>query len=123
MENMSIIERENLLDNTVEMGNYLMDQLLDLKEKYTVIGDVRGKGLFAGLELVTDRKSKSPVDEKIPMKIAADCLSQGVMIGRTNRSFSMYNNTLTLSPALICSNTEVDEIISALDDALQRLGI
>ncbi len=123
MENMSIIERENLLDNTVEMGNYLMDQLLDLKEKYPVIGDVRGKGLFVGLELVTDRKSKSPVDESIPMKIVADCLSQGVMIGRTNRSFSMYNNTLTLSPALICSNTELDEIISALDNALQRLGI
>jgi taurine-pyruvate aminotransferase len=121
LENMSIIERENLLDNVVEQGNYLMDQLLDLMEKHPIIGDVRGKGLFAGIELVADHDSKAPVDESIPMRIAADCLAQGVMIGRTNRSFSLYNNTLTLSPALICTKSEVDEIIAAIDSAIETV--
>lgn len=118
LENMNIIERENLLQNVNDTGDYLMDQLLDLKEKYTIIGDVRGKGLFAGMELVIDRENKTPVEESVLAKIAAECLNLGVMIGRTNRCFSLYNNTITLSPALICSRTEVDEIVSALDKAL-----
>ncbi len=123
LENLNIIERENLLDNVNEMGAYLMDQLLDLKEKHKIIGDVRGKGLFVGLELVSDREQKTPVEEQVAIGIAADCLKQGVMIGRTNRSFSLYNNTLALSPALICTSAEVDEIISAMDQALARQSI
>jgi taurine-pyruvate aminotransferase len=122
IENMAIIVRENLLDNVVKTGAYLVDQLLDLKEKHAIVGDVRGKGLFAGIELVADREHKTPVDESVAMKVVADCLAQGVMIGRTNRSLSLYNNTLTLSPALICSNAEVDEIIAALDNALTNLS-
>lgn len=118
LENMNIIERENLLQNVNETGDYLMDQLLDLKEKYPVIGDVRGKGLFAGMELVIDRENKTPVEESVLAAIAAECLNQGVIIGRTNRCFSLYNNNITLSPALICSRAEVDEIVSALDKAL-----
>lgn len=122
LENLRIIEQENLLQNVTSTGEYLMDQLLDLKEKYPVIGDVRGKGLFVGLELVEDRDSKTPVEENIPINIAAECLNQGVMIGRTNRSFALYNNTLALSPALICTRSEVDEIIAALNIALEKHG-
>ena len=119
LESMRIIEAENLLDNVNETGAYLNDQLLDLKEKHQVIGDVRGKGLFAGFELVQDRESKTPVDETVTMRLAAECLNQGVMIGRTNRSFSLYNNTVALSPALICGRSEVDEIINAIDKSLE----
>ena len=46
----------------MKMGDYLMGRLLELKDKYAIIGDVRGKGLFAGLELVKDRATKEPVD-------------------------------------------------------------
>ena len=122
LENMRIIERENLLQNVTKVGTYLMDQLLDLQEKYPIIGEVRGKGLFVGMELVSDRQSKSPVEEKVLMNIVAECLNQGVMVGRTNRCFSLYNNTITLSPALICGRGEVDEIVSALDAALLKHG-
>ena len=91
-----------------------------LKDKYKIIGDVRGKGLFAGLELVTDRESKEPVDESVIIKIGAHCQANGVIIGRTNRSFKEYNNTIALSPAFIVNKEQIDEIIAALDVALAK---
>ncbi len=121
LENMCIIERENLLDNVNKMGDYLMDQLLELKEKYAIVGDVRGKGLFVGVELVKDRQSKAPVDESVAAAVVGDCLKQNVMIGRTNRSFAEHNNTLCLSPALICTKDDIDEIVTSIDHALGNL--
>ncbi|WP_423906729.1 aspartate aminotransferase family protein [Candidatus Spongiihabitans sp.] len=123
LENMRIIERENLLDNANKMGGYLLDRLHELQEKYPVIGDVRGKGLFVGVEMVKDRKSKQPVDESVAAGIVADCLQQGVMIGRTNRSFAEHNNTLCLSPALVCTKGDLDEIVGAIDNALAKAAI
>lgn len=123
LENLNIIERENLLDNVHEMGTYFMDQLCALKDKYSLIGDVRGKGLFLGLDLVEDRNTKQPVDEKVTIAIVSECLKQRVMIGRTNRSFSQYNNTIALSPALICSKTEIDETMIALDKAFETVTV
>jgi len=123
LENMRIIEEENLLDNVNKMGDYLMDQLYALQDKHEIIGDVRGKGLFVGAELVKDRKTREPVHESITAGVAADCLKQGVMIGRTNRSFPEHNNTLCLSPALICTKDDIDEIVSAIDVALGNVKL
>ena len=121
LETIRIIEQEQLLDNVTAMGSYLMDGLQALKEKHQVVGDVRGKGLFAGVELVIDRVSKEPVPESYAMAVAAQCMAQGVIIGRTNRSFEKFNNTLCFSPALIAGRSEIDEIISAVDVALERI--
>lgn len=123
LENLRIIEAENLLDNAAAMGDYLLDQLRELQDKHEIIGDVRGKGLFAGAELVADRDSRAPVDESVAAAVAADCLREGVIIGRTNRSFPQYNNTLCLSPALICGKDDIDEIIAAMDGALGRVEV
>lgn len=122
LANMQIIEEENLLENVTQMGEYLMGRLHQLYDKYEVIGDVRGKGLFAGLELVKDRQSKEPVDESLAIAIAADCMKQGVIIGRTNRSFEQFNNTLCFSPALIATQAELDQLVDALDNAFARLA-
>ena len=118
---MRIVEEENLVENAAKMGVYLLDKLRDLQQKHQIIGQVRGKGLFVGLELVTDRATKEPVDEAIPAAIAADCMQQGVIIGRTNRSFESYNNTLCLSPALICTEADLDEVVDAIDSAISRV--
>lgn len=123
LENMRIIEQENLLENVNAMGDYLMDGLNMLKDKHKVVGDVRGKGLFAGAELVSDRASRAPAHESVSAAVVADCLKQGVMIGRTTRSFPELNNTLCLSPALICTRGDIDEIVSALDTALGNVQL
>ncbi len=122
LENMRIIEEENLLDNVNTMGDHLVDRLRELQDKHALIGDVRGKGLFVGAELVKDRQTKEPVAEGVVMKIAAECLKQGVIIGRTNRSFHKLNNTICLSPALICTKDDIDEIVNAIDNAMTNIG-
>ena len=120
LENMRIIEDENLLDNTTAMGDYLMEKLRGLQNKYEVIGEVRGKGLFAGFEMVTDRKTKEPAPEGMLANVAADCMQQGVIIGRTNRCLDGLNNTVTLSPALIATTDDIDELVGAIDKAMDK---
>jgi taurine-pyruvate aminotransferase len=90
-------------------------------DKHAVIGDVRGKGLFQGAELVADRQTREPVDEKQAQAVVADCMAQGVIIGATNRSLPGLNNTLCLSPALIATPDDIDQITDAIDKALARV--
>lgn len=121
LENMRIIEDEGLLDNTLRMGERMMANLAALMEKHRVIGDVRGAGLFCGAELVADRESKEPADEKKVQAVVADCLAQGVIIGATNRSLPGLNNTLCFSPALIATEKDIDTITNAVDSALTKV--
>ena len=122
LENMRIIEDEGLLENATRMGERVLANLRALMEKHAVIGDVRGKGLFCGAELVADRTSKEPLDEKRVQAVVADCAANGVLIGATNRSLPGLNNTLCLSPGLIATKDDIDTITNAIDNALTRLG-
>jgi taurine-pyruvate aminotransferase len=122
LENMRIIEEEGLLQNTVAMGERLGANLAALKERHAMVGDVRGKGLFWGVELVQDRDSREPVTEAVARAVVAATLDRGVMIGVTNRSLPGFNNTLCLSPALIATAADIDEITTAIDGALSQIG-
>jgi taurine-pyruvate aminotransferase len=121
IENMAIIEDENLLQNTTDMGHYMLDELNALADKHAVIGQVRGKGLFLGAELVEDRASRAPVAEGLVQQVVGDCMQQGVIIGATNRSLPGKNNTLCFSPALIATKDDINQIVSAVDGALGRV--
>lgn len=121
LENMRIIEDEGLLENTVAMGERVLANLRALQERHAVIGEVRGKGLFCGAELVADRATKEPLDERRVQAVVAECLAQGVIIGATNRSLPGLNNTLCLSPALIATEADIDQITDAIDTALTRV--
>ena len=103
------------------MTSYLLGKLEELKSKHAMIGEVRGKGLFCGAELVADCETREPMDESVVQGIVADCMANSqVIIGATNRSLMGLNNTLCLSPALICTKSDLDEIIEAIDGALTR---
>ena len=121
IENMRIIEEENLLQNTLDMGERMVNNLNALSEKHAVIGEVRGAGLFCGAELVQDRATKDPAEEKLVQAVVADCMAQGVVIGATNRSLPGLNNTLCFSPALIATADDIDHITDAVDKALGRV--
>jgi taurine-pyruvate aminotransferase len=121
LENMRIIEEEGLLQNTLDMGERLIGNLRKLMEKHAVIGDVRGKGLFCGAELVADRATKEPLPEKQVAAVVAAAMARGVQIGMTNRSVPGLNNTLTLSPALVVTAAEIDRITDAIDGALAEV--
>ncbi len=123
LENMKILEDENLLDNCTQMGEYMFSKLEEIAAKYPAVsGQVRGKGLFLGLELVRDIETREPLDEALVQGIVADCMQKSaVIIGATNRSLAGFNNTLCLSPALISTKSDMDEITVAIDGAMSRV--
>ncbi|MDG1470491.1 MAG: aminotransferase class III-fold pyridoxal phosphate-dependent enzyme [Ascidiaceihabitans sp.] len=121
IENMRIIEDEGLLENCTAMGDYMLDQLHALSDKHAVVGDVRGKGLFLGVELVKDRVTREAADENLVKAVVGDCMKNAVIIGATNRSLPSQNNTLCFSPALIATKDDIDQIVGAVDNALGRV--
>ncbi len=119
--NMEILEEENLLENVTDMGEYLLEKLCGLQGKHNCIGQVRGLGLFQGLELVANRETKEPLPEALVQAVVADCMANSaVIIGATNRSLPGLNNTLCLSPAYIASKSDLDEVVAAIDGAITR---
>ena len=121
IENMRIIEDENLLDNCTAMGARALANLEALMDKHKVVGEVRGKGLFLGAELVADRATKEPVSEKEVGAVVAECAAQGAIIGATNRSVPGLNNVLCFAPALIARPDDIDQITDTVDRALTKV--
>lgn len=121
LENMRIIEDEGLLDNTLAMGARLMDRLRAIEERHAVVGEVRGKGLFCGVELVADRATREPLPERQVSAVVAAAMKRGVQIGMTNRSLPGLNNTLVLAPGLVITADQVDQIADAIDGALHEV--
>jgi 4-aminobutyrate aminotransferase len=107
------IEKQNILRNTEEVGAYLMDGLLDLKEKHRLIGDVRGKGLLLALELVEDRGTKAPATAAT-LQLMEDARENRLMVGRGG----LYGNVIRLSPPMNIGRTDVDEFLLRLDASL-----
>jgi len=100
-----------LNEKAAERGAELHAALAALKEKYEVIGDVRGVGLMAGLEFVSDRDTKAPLDPKSMATIADVAYEAGVMI-RVN------GNLIILSPPLIVSSADVQKIAAGIEAGL-----
>ena len=121
LETLRIIEDEALLGNCTRMGEYLQERLEALAAKHAVVGEVRGMGLLRGVELVADRDTRAPLPEPLVQAIVADCMkTSAVIIGATNRSLEAFNNTLCLSPAFVCTRSDVDELVAAIDGAVTR---
>lgn len=120
LENIRILEDEKLIENSAKMGEYFLGALNELRE-FPIVGDVRGKGLFAGIELVTDKKAKTPMPDSEIAKIMATINGEGVLIGKTNRSFNNnLNNVITFAPALIADKEILDRIVAAVRKGLEN---
>ena len=121
LENIRIIEDEKLVDNSAALGSYLLDQLKQFAD-HPMVGDIRGLGLFAGIEIVDDKKTKAPSAESTLAGIVADVKKQGILMGRMGRSVPGLNNVLTLAPALIVTKEQIDATVKAIGVALGKLG-
>ncbi len=108
------IEKQGLVDNSRRMGEYLMQQLEELKEEFPIIGNIAGKGLYIGVDLVKDHITKERAENEAE-RLMYDCFKQGV-------AFKVIEgNILTMRPSLIISKDECDFIVAALKNAMQRL--
>ena len=85
------------------------------------VGDVRGKGLLAGVELVQSRDTKEPVGSRQIEAVVDFCRDNGVIVGRSGGG-RRYSNTITLSPPLVITRGEIDRIVETLDRAIDALG-
>jgi adenosylmethionine-8-amino-7-oxononanoate aminotransferase len=121
LRNIEILEAERLVDRSAEMGAYLLDGLRSLM-RHKVVGDVRGKGLLLGVELVKDRTTKEPVDAAHITAVVDFCRNSGLLVGRAGGG-RRYGNTITLSPPLVINRAECDRIVDTLDRALATLDV
>jgi 4-aminobutyrate aminotransferase len=116
LANIEFIQEEDLPKRATESGRYVMHRLEELKSKHKLIGDVRGKGLMIGLELVKNRESKDPAPSETA-KIRALCRDKGVLIG----SGGVLGNVLRIQPPLVISQSQLDIAIDAVDQSLKEV--
>ena len=116
LANIKLIEQDNLVENSNIAGEYFKNKLEGFKDKYKVIGDVRGRGLLLAAELVSDRETKARFDPSLKVNeiITRKFQARGII-------FRVSTNILNIAPPLSITKDEVDEICVAIDEVLTEL--
>ncbi|KAM0828466.1 hypothetical protein ACQ4PT_067528 [Festuca glaucescens] len=113
---LKVLEKEKLQDNAFVVGSYLKEQLNILKEKHDIIGDVRGRGLLLGVELVTDHQKKTPAKAEIA-QVMNHMKDMGVLVGKGG----FFGNVFRVTPPLCFTKEDSDFFIEVMDIALSKL--
>jgi len=120
LRNIEIIEREDLPGRAAEMGEYLMGRLQALLT-HPNVGDVRGKGLLLGIELVKDQESKIPLEADQVASVVKHCMRNQVMIGRNTNTIPGFTNVLIVCPPLVMTRKEADLLADAISAGINSL--
>ena len=110
----NIIKEENLLENAETLGNYIIDRFKEMQEKYEMIGNIRGKGLMIGVELVKDRKTKEPAKKE----------AQEVMLRSWKRGIALITagiSTIRIAPPLIITEELVDIALEIIEKSIAEV--
>jgi 4-aminobutyrate aminotransferase-like enzyme/Ser/Thr protein kinase RdoA (MazF antagonist) len=113
---LDVIEDERLLDRAVRVGRYLSEGFESLAERYPEIGDVRGLGLFMGVELVRDRDTRAPATEETASLIE-QLKADGILLSAEGP----YHNVLKIKPPMQFEETDADLLLGAVDRALHNI--
>jgi 4-aminobutyrate aminotransferase len=116
LANIEFMSREKLPEQTADKGRRLTKQLNELKEKYNLIGEIRGKGLLIGVELVKDQKKKTPATEETT-KIRDMCREKGVLLGHGG----VKGNVLRIQPPLVIDKQQMNKVVQALDESFKAV--
>jgi 4-aminobutyrate aminotransferase-like enzyme len=114
---LDVIRDEELQENALEVGDYLKAGLAELKSRHPSIGDVRGQGLFVGIELVRDRQTLEPADREAAVLIE-QMKERGVLLSTDGP----FHNVIKIKPPIVFSKRDVDELISKMDVVLGVIG-
>lgn len=112
---MEVIERQGLQQHAAKVGNHLLSELYQLAKRRKLIGDVRGVGLFIGIELVRDRKIRTPATAEA-MHIVSRMKEEKILVS----SDGPDNNILKLKPPMVFTIENADHFIATLDNVLQE---
>jgi 4-aminobutyrate aminotransferase-like enzyme len=114
---LDVLEDEKLMVNAAEVGAYLLQELAELRQEHELIGDVRGKGLLVGVELVRDHSTREPAPAAADA-VVNELRERGVLIGVTGPA----ENVLKIRPPLVFSRAESDILIGTMNEALTSVG-
>lgn len=123
--NLELIERKNLPQRAKEMGEYFMKRLHEMQEKYELIGDVRGVGLYIGMEFVEDRETKKAATAETE-EIVEECMNKGLILDREapiiTRSGDIIWGVIPIKPPLIISKEDADKGLDILDEVIRDVS-
>ncbi len=113
---LEVIEREGLQQNSARIGARIYAGLEKLRDKHDVIGDVRGKGLMLGIELVKDRATKEPAKPECA-QVVESCREMGLLLGKGG----LWGQTIRFAPPMCITEADADFLVDALDAAFAKL--
>ena len=114
---LSIMKEDKLTENCAHVSVYLKQKLEQLQAKHTLIGNVRGLGMFIGIELVKDHETLEPATNEA-LALAEMMKREGVLIGATGR----FGNVIKVRPPLVFSNDNADLLVEKLDKLLTEIS-
>ena len=114
---LDVIEQDHLMARAADTGGYLLQRFDELATRHDAIGDVRGRGLYLGLDLVTDRATKEPATT-LAADIANRLRERGVLISTDGP----HDNVLKIKPPIVFTRDHADILCDELDDALSELS-
>jgi taurine-pyruvate aminotransferase len=117
VRNLQLLEDENLVERAAKLGEKLGQKLKEL-ENHSLVGDVRGKGLIFGIELVEDKGSKRPARKDIVDQVARACKDRGLIVGKNFDTVPGFNNVLTICPPLNTSEEDLEMMHQTLKDSI-----
>jgi 4-aminobutyrate aminotransferase len=112
---LEVIREEKLMENATRQGAYLMKRLKEMQQKYSIIGDVRGKGLMVGVELVKDQETKEPASKELE-EIMSKCFRRGLAIITAGKS------AMRFAPPLIITREIIDEGLEIFEGAVKEVS-
>ncbi|MGA2623973.1 MAG: aspartate aminotransferase family protein [Bacteroidota bacterium] len=109
------IVEDRLVENSAKVGKFMLNKLMTFKEKFPFVGDVRGKGLLIGVELVKNRVTKEKLDKQTCRLIFHECLKRGLIV-------MGYNPDIRINPPLIIDEATADEGIEIMSEAFSSVA-
>jgi taurine-pyruvate aminotransferase len=122
LKNIEIMENESLFERSRELGEKMLNQLKISLQNVPYVGDVRGKGLLIGIELVENKETKVPLQVEKVNEVIAYCKKQGIIIGKNGATVAGYNNVLTLSPPLTTEIEDLNFIAKVVAEGIKKLN-
>ncbi|XP_009447587.1 alanine--glyoxylate aminotransferase 2, mitochondrial isoform X3 [Pan troglodytes] len=113
---LEVIKEENLQENSQEVGTYMLLKFAKLRDEFEIVGDVRGKGLMIGIEMVQDKISCRPLPREEVNQIHEDCKHMGLLVGRG----SIFSQTFRIAPSMCITKPEVDFAVEVFHSALTQ---
>ncbi|MFL6542450.1 MAG: aspartate aminotransferase family protein [Chthoniobacterales bacterium] len=113
---LEVIEREKLQENSLKLGQRILDGLGKLKERHNIVGDVRGKGLMLGIELVKDRATKEPAKAECA-QVVESAREMGLLLGKGG----LWGQTIRFAPPMCINEADADFVVDVLDRSLAGL--